>query len=102
MGHTPIELGDGCELLERLLRDPPDLVFNLAEGTGTSRNREARVPAVCEMLGIPHTGSDVLTLALSLDKDMSRRVVAEAGVRVPKGILLPYRGEHDDDYAAFP
>ncbi|MBO0701090.1 MAG: D-alanine--D-alanine ligase, partial [Zavarzinella sp.] len=66
MGHEPVELGDGPDLLRRLLADPPDLVFNLAEGTGVSRNREARVPAVCEMLGIPHTGSDVLTLALCL------------------------------------
>ena len=103
MGHTPVELGNGKELLQKLLADPVDFVFNLAEGTGTSRNREARVPAVCEMLGIPHTGSDVLTLALSLDKDMARRVVTEADVVVPKGILLNYSGTpYDGDFAEFP
>ncbi len=103
MGHTPVELGNGKELLQKLLADPVDFVFNLAEGTGTSRNREARVPAVCEMLGIPHTGSDVLTLALSLDKDMARRIVAEADVVVPKGILLNYSGvPYDGDFAEFP
>lgn len=103
MGHTPIELGDGKELLQKLLADPPDFVFNMAEGTGISRNRESRVPAVCEMLGIPHTGSDVLTLALSLDKDMARRVVSEVDVTVPKGILLNFPGtDYDGDYAEFP
>ena len=103
MGHTPVELGDGAELLQKMLADPPDFVFNLAEGTGTSRNREARVPAVCEMLGIPHTGSDVLTLALCLDKDMARRVVTEADVTVPKGILLNFPNEaYDGDFAEFP
>lgn len=96
MGHTPVELGNGRPLLEKLLNDPPDLVFNLAEGTGTSRNREARVPAVCEMLGIPHTGSDVLTLALCLDKDMCRRIVQDAGVVVPRGILLARPGDEYD------
>src|SRR5580692_2808724 len=63
LGHEPIELGNGRTFLEKMLSAPPELVFNIAEGHGTSRNREARVPAVCEMLGIPCTGSDPLTLA---------------------------------------
>jgi D-alanine-D-alanine ligase len=102
MGHTPIELGNGRELLQKLLADPPDLVFNLAEGMGTSRNREARVPAVCEMLQIPHTGSDVLTLALCLDKDMARRIVQQCEVVVPNGILITSPdGEYDGDFHEF-
>jgi len=103
LGHTPIELGNGRNLIQKLLTDPPDLVFNIAEGVGTSRNREARVPAVCEMLGIPHTGSDVLTLALCLDKDMCRRVVQDAEVRVPKGILITVPdAAYDGNHAEFP
>src|SRR5687768_9878262 len=60
LGHTVELLGDGRPLLERLLRDPPEFVFNFAEGQGIGRSREARVPAVLEMLGIPYTGSDPL------------------------------------------
>jgi D-alanine-D-alanine ligase len=102
MGHTPIELGNGRGLLEHLLADPPDLVFNFAEGSGASRNRESRVPAVCEMLDIPHTGSDVLTLSLCLDKDMARRIVQETEVRVPNGLLLKLPDEpYDGDYHEF-
>src|SRR5262245_28781824 len=102
MGHTPIELGNGRELLQKLLKDPPDLVFNFAEGTGTSRNRESRVPAVCEMLDIPHTGSDVLTLSLCLDKDMARRIVQDTEVQVPNGLLLKLPDEpYDGDYHEF-
>ena len=71
--------------LEAVLKDPPDLVFNFAEGSGISRSREARVPAVCEMLGIPYTGSDPLALAVALDKDMTRRVVESLGVTCPEG-----------------
>ena len=62
-------LGDGREFLEKVLAEPPDFVFNFAEGTGVSRSRKARVPAVLEMLGIPFTGSDPLTMAVTLDKD---------------------------------
>jgi D-alanine-D-alanine ligase len=101
-GHEVRELGNGRPLLEALLRDPPDLVFNFAEGTGISRSREARVPAVCEMLGIPHTGSDPLALAVALDKDMTRRVVESAGVTVPKGFTLALPdGAYDGEFAEF-
>ena len=79
-----MKLGDGRELLRRLLADPPDFVFNFAEGQGIGRSREARVPAVLEMLGIPYTGSDPLTLAVTLDKDCAKRLVASAGVAVPR------------------
>ena len=79
LGHEVEMLGDGRELLERLLADPPDFVFNLAEGQGISRSREARVPAVLDMLGIPYTGSDPLTLAVTLDKDCAKRLVQAAG-----------------------
>ena len=41
------------------------------------------MPAVLEMLGIPYTGSDPLTLAVTLDKDCAKRLVASAGVTVP-------------------
>ena len=102
-GHQVIELGNGRELLQKLLSDPPDLVFNFAEGHGISRNRESRVPAVCEMLDIPCTGSDPLTLALALDKDLCRRTVQDAEVLTPEGCLITFQnGEYDGDYAEFP
>jgi D-alanine-D-alanine ligase len=87
LGHTVEKLGDGRPLLERLLDNPPDLVFNIAEGQGIGRSREARVPAVLEMLGIPYTGSDPLTLAVTLDKDCARRLAESEGVKVPMGSL---------------
>jgi D-alanine-D-alanine ligase len=86
LGHQVVKLGDGRGMLEHLLANPPDFVFNFAEGQGIGRSREARVPAVLEMLGIPYTGSDPLTLAVTLDKDCAKRLVASAGVSVPKGI----------------
>ncbi len=88
MGHDVVKLGDGRKLLQRLLDDPPDFVFNFAEGQGVGRSREARVPAVLEMLGIPYTGSDPLTLAATLDKDCAKRLVASHGISVPEATLL--------------
>jgi D-alanine-D-alanine ligase len=90
LGHEVQKLGDGRELLQRLLADPPDFIFNIAEGQGIGRSREARVPAVLEMLGIPFSGSDPLTLAVTLDKDCARRLVASAGLPVPRGVVLAH------------
>lgn len=89
LGHEVELLGDGEPLLRRLLSgERPDLVFNFAEGRGTTRSREAWVPAVLEMLGIPFCGSDPLTLAVTLDKDVARRLAASAGVAVPRAVTV--------------
>jgi D-alanine-D-alanine ligase len=81
-GYRARRLGGGRALLGELFERPPDLVFNMAEGDGT-RSREAHVPAACELLGIPYTHSDPLTLATTLDKVVAKRLVASAGIATP-------------------
>jgi D-alanine-D-alanine ligase len=78
-GHEPIRLGWGLEMLDGLQRERVDGVFNIAEGVG-GRGRESQVPAVLEMLGIPCTGSDALSIALTLDKALAKIVAKSAGV----------------------
>ena len=57
----------------------PDLVFNIAEGL-RGQSREALVPAICEYLNIPYTGSDPLTLGLALQKARTKEILAYRGV----------------------
>lgn len=60
---------------EKLRMLNPDLVFNIAEGMhGISR--EAQIPAILDMLRIPYTGSDPLTLATSLDKARTKEILS--------------------------
>jgi D-alanine-D-alanine ligase len=92
LGHEVELLGYGEPLLQRLLAGPrPDLVWNFAEGHGAGRSREARVPAVLEMLDIPYTGSDPLTLAVTLDKPVAKQLVRAAGVATPRWFV--YEGD---------
>ncbi len=81
-GYRARKLGGGEAFVRAVLEDPPDLVFNIAEGFGT-RSREAHVPSVLEMLGIPFTHSDPLTLAVCLDKAIAKRLIASAGIPTP-------------------
>jgi D-alanine-D-alanine ligase len=68
-----------AELPRQLMETPVDLVFNIAEGVA-GRNREAAVPALCELMGIPYTGSDAATLSIALDKALSKRVLLQHGI----------------------
>ena len=83
-GHQPVKLGGGREFLENVLGNPVDFVFNISEGRGSYRSREAQVPSVLEMLGIPYSGADPQTLAVALDKPLTKQIVQLAGVTTPK------------------
>ena len=76
----PIEADDEAYLhLERLR---PDLVFNIAEGL-IGPNRESHIPSICEMLGLPYTGSDPLTLGICLDKSRAKEILSYHGIPTP-------------------
>jgi len=59
---------------EKFRKDRPDIVFNVSEGAN-GISREAQIPAMLEMLQIPYTGSDPLTLGLCLDKSRTKEVL---------------------------
>jgi D-alanine-D-alanine ligase len=100
-GHSPRKLGGGRALVEALLEQPPELLFNISEGYGT-RSREAQVPALCEMLGVRYTHSDPLTCALTLDKAMAKRVVEAHGVPTPRFRILETASDAARVDLAFP
>ena len=82
-GHDVVKLGGDAGLIDRLRQAPVDIVFNIAEGL-QGRNREAHIPALLEFLDIPYTGSDPLTLSLTLDKAMAKRVVMSQNIPTPR------------------
>jgi D-alanine-D-alanine ligase len=82
-GHSVVRLGGGTEFLHNILREKVDIVFNIAEGRGTFRSREAQVPSILEMLDIPYTGSDPECLTICLDKPLTKKLAALAGISTP-------------------
>ncbi len=81
-GHQVTFLEGDLSLYEKLQKVKPDICFNICEGH-FGDSREAQVPAILEMLQMPYTGSRVLTLALALDKPMTKRVLAYHGLPTP-------------------
>ena len=83
LGYQVVSIGNVQQLLSCLDRLKVDLVFNIAEGRA-GRNREAQVPILLELRGIPFVGSDGLTLALTLDKLMTKKVLLGEGIPTPR------------------
>jgi hypothetical protein len=86
IGVAPVPVVADQRLPWRLDEGRFDFVFNIAEGSGR-RCREALPAAVCELLRVPFTGSDALTLAVTLDKAVARRVVSP-DVAVARAVLV--------------
>ena len=82
-GHIVVHLEATPDLPRVLAEADVDLIFNIAEGV-EGRNREAQVPALCELLGIPYTGSDSATLAIALDKALCKKVLMQHDILTPR------------------
>lgn len=78
LGHTAefleANINPPFVLREKLESFQPDLCLNIAEGH-FGDGREAHIPSVLEMMRLPYTGSRVITLAMALDKPLTKRVL---------------------------
>jgi D-alanine-D-alanine ligase len=92
LGVEPVPVVADRRLPWHLEKGGFDFAFNIAEGAGR-RCREAVVAGVCELLDLPCTGSDALTLAAAQDKTVARRIVSP-DVPVARAVLID--GAPDD------
>jgi D-alanine-D-alanine ligase len=84
LGYRIEFIGSGRKLLDRFhdIEKSVDIIFNIAEGYA-GRGREARIPALLELAGIPYVGSDSYALALALNKWHTKALALNNGVRTP-------------------
>lgn len=102
-GHEIFRLGGGKEFINNILNYPVDIVFNISEGLGNYRSREAQVPSILEMLNIPYVGSDPLSLAVSLDKPLTKTIVSSAGIATPRWkTIKDYEDLYKQKWTDFP
>lgn len=87
---TAIDVQRDLNGLVHALGNPrPDVVFNALHGRG---GEDGTIQGVLDFMGLPYTHSGVRASAIAMDKAMTKRVLASAGVRSPKGLVLT-RGE---------
>lgn len=78
-GHIVKRIGSVYSLLAQIDRLDVDIVFNMCEGH-FGRNRESQVPILLEMKGIPFVGADGLTLGITLDKIVTKKLLVSEGI----------------------
>lgn len=78
-----------------------DMVFNIAEGNGT-RLRESEVPAILDMLDIPYTGSGVMTMAIALNKALTKNIMRSDRIITPNFQLFVKGTERLESSLKFP
>lgn len=100
-GHEVVFLEGNLSLIEELPKVKPDICFNICEGH-LGDARESHIPAILEMLRIPYTGSKVLTLALALDKPMTKRVLTYHDLPTPLFQVFERLTEELDPSMIFP
>lgn len=100
-GHQVIPLEGDFALIDNLLKYKPDICFNTCEGH-YGKSREAQIPALLDMLRIPYTGSGVMSLALALDKAMTKRVLQFYSIPTPAFQVFVTGDEPTDPRLNFP
>jgi len=82
-GHEVIRIEADEGAYEKFLNERPEIVFNIAEGFGGA-SRESHIPAMLEMLDIPYTASDPITIGICHDKSRCKEILSYYNIPTPK------------------
>jgi D-alanine-D-alanine ligase len=84
-GFEVINIGGYFDIIKNIdfIKKNVDIVFNFTEGLN-GRNREAQTPVLLQSFNIPFIGSDGLTMSLTLDKYMTKKIFIANDIPTPK------------------
>lgn len=93
LGHTISVIGvfDNLEeIISRLKKIEPDLVFNLTEQYYGERLWDKNMAGMLDLLQIPYTGAAPVGLMLCRDKRLCKELLGLHKIRVPNFLSLPW------------
>jgi D-alanine-D-alanine ligase len=85
LGHEPVGLDVGADLVERLRDASPDVVFIALHGPG---GEDGTVQELLEILDLPYTGPGVAACGRCMDKVVAKQEIREAGVATPDWVAF--------------
>ncbi|HET6570103.1 MAG TPA: D-alanine--D-alanine ligase [Solirubrobacterales bacterium] len=80
LGHEPLPVDAGGDLVKRLGAERPDVVFVAMHGQG---GEDGTVQELLEILGLPFTGPGVAACVRCIDKVLAKHELRGAGVPTP-------------------
>lgn len=105
--HEVIPVRMRRDLISQLTHKSFDFIFNLCEGIDGNVKGEYWVTSVLDMIGIPYTGSDSLTLGLCLDKIKTKQLLIANNIKTPKYQIFnakpdKFNGNYNNNKPGFP
>jgi D-alanine--D-alanine ligase len=73
------------DLSEFVGENRPDICFLAVHGTHAE---DGALQGLLEMLQLPYTGSGIQSSAIAMDKEVTKKMLREAGIRVPIGVRI--------------
>ena len=88
-GYRAVSINDHSVMIDRLRREPPELVLNFCDtGYRNLLRNEMNIPALLELLEIPYTGATPACMSLCADKALVRLLAASHGIPVPNETVV--------------
>lgn len=84
------------DVLARIAKDKPDLLFNLCESMDGDPRNEPTFAGLLDLFRIPYTGADLLALASCLYKQRTKDILIANGVPTPPYRFLQTPADIDD------
>jgi D-alanine-D-alanine ligase len=73
--------------LKKINNYSPDVILNFVESVEGISNLECNIAGMYELLGIPYTGNNPLTLGNCLIKSRTKQILESHGIRTPKHLI---------------
>lgn len=91
LGYKVTKIDFSRKIFEQLSEVKPDIIFNALHG---QYGEDGRIQGVLDILQIPYTHSGIIASALCMDKVLTRKICATAGVKYPQYEILK-KGEDE-------
>lgn len=93
LGYDAVKVNVGPDLPLVLGEEKPDIAFIALHGRG---GEDGTVQGLLEIMRIPYTGCGVLASAMTMDKDITKRLMEQNGVPVVKGMVISRKNKTFD------
>lgn len=97
LGHRVTRIDMDRNVAARLAEAAPDVVFNALHGTP---GEDGTVQGLLDLMGFKYTHSGLATSVIAIDKELTKRVLVPAGIRMPAGRIVESRSVHERRSAA--
>src|SRR5688500_13918139 len=98
-GHQVTRIDMDRNLAQVIAGVRPDVVFNALHGTP---GEDGTVQGMLDLMQVPYTHSGLETSVVAIDKELTKKVLVPAGIRMPDGKIVASESLYQGDPMARP